>query len=384
VVGGRTGYFTLARYLNDGSLDPSFGSGGIVRTPEFPDEVAALTLGSDGSIVIAGYECCAFVKVFILARYLGDGSLDPSFGDGGVVRTPVSSPSSHRGEPYALALLPDGRIAAGGLSEVGDPLTMVFTLAQYLNDGSLDPSFGTGGIVQTPIGAGSSGILALALQSDGSLVAGGFSVITDHYAFGLARYLGDGSLDPSFGTAGIVQTDVGPSGLTTVHSLALQPDGAIVAGGNSGSFDGEVFTLTRYFSDGTLDLSFGASGIVQTPIGDSAIISSIALQPDGSIVAGGGSGAQFLTPKGFTLARYLGDGSLDPSFGLGGIVVTPIDQYAHLYSLALQPDGKIVAAGDDGSIGNYVNLARYIGAPDSSTAPGGAAAASSRLVSRPR
>ena len=139
-VGGRHRGFAVARYLSNGSLDPSFGSGGIVETVigDFGERVTALTLGSDGSIVIAGYEPGAFVKVFVLARYLSDGTLDPSFGDGGVVRTPISST---RAEPNALALLPDGRIVAGGLSDVSGPPYDVFTLARYLGDGSLDSSF---------------------------------------------------------------------------------------------------------------------------------------------------------------------------------------------------------------------------------------------------
>jgi uncharacterized delta-60 repeat protein len=207
--------------------------------------------------------------------------------------------------------------------------TADFALARYHADGSLDATFGTGGIVRTPIG-GVAFAFALLLQPDGKLVAAGFQGFTSTIA--LARYHADGSLDAGFGTGGIVLTPIGTG--AGASALVLQPDGKLVAAGGALAGGPSDFALVRYHADGSLDPTFGTGGIVLTAFGSDAGASSLVLQPDGKLVAAGAD---------FVLARYHADGSLDATFGTGGIVRTAISAGAN--ALVLQPDGKLVAAG---------------------------------------
>jgi uncharacterized delta-60 repeat protein len=340
------GFTSVIRYEQNGSLDPSFGAGGIVTNSAA--RFNALVLQPDGEIVAAGSAFDPPVPgVFELDRYLPNGSLDPAFGSGGVVRTPIFS--GYQPEIHALALQPDGKIVAAG----GDGAR--FTLARYLPDGSLDLSFGAGGIVTTTAAAGMA--QAVALQPDGNILAAGGSA--------LVRYKPNGSLDPSFGTGGIVTT----SGIWESNGLVLQPDAKIVvAGASSSSLLGEAFGLARYNPDGSLDSSFGADGQVATDVwaGDA---SSVALQADGDIVAAGpgslDSGPN-AAPYQFALIRYRANGSLDTGFGRCGRVMTRIGSGnfpgAGADALAIQPDGKMVAAGFsfDGTSYRFA-LARYLG-----------------------
>src|SRR5262245_32550126 len=137
-----------------GMLDPSFDGDGMVVTPAVPDpdvgsagHAKAVVYQPDGKIVVAG-DVFAFFGQVVLARYRRDGSLDPAFGTGGIVHTPIPN-----AEVHALLLQPDGKLVAGGTGGK-------FLLVRYLPDGSLDPTFGTGGIVRTPFGATSTDAVA--------------------------------------------------------------------------------------------------------------------------------------------------------------------------------------------------------------------------------
>lgn len=200
--------------------------------------------------------------------------------------------------------------------------------------GALDPSFGSAGAVLTTIASGSTAATALAVQPDGKILAGGETAVGSVEEFALARYNLDGSLDASFGSGGKVTTAIGAGSLA--NALVLQPNGKIIAAGGSS----EDFAVARYNPDGSLDTSFGTGGKVTTPIptayGGEAY--AAALQTDGKIVVGGSSGDN----RDFVIARYNPNGSLDTSFGTGGIVTTAT---GYVRALALQPDGKIVAVG---------------------------------------
>jgi uncharacterized delta-60 repeat protein len=353
--------FTLARYEPNGSLDPTFGSGGIVRTPiGIASAVAyAVVLQPDGKIVVAGRSQSASQQ-FTIARYNADGSLDTDFGNGGIVTTAVGASYD---EANAVVLQPDGKILAGGDSYDGSHY--VFALARYNPDGSLDTGFGGSGtgIVTTPFGSNGSGYLnALALQPDGKILAAGNSWNGSQTVFTLARYNPDGSLDSTaFGVGGIVTTPIADG--AGIQALVLQPDGKIIAAGSSWDGTNDEFALARYGLNGSLDQSFGSGGSVDTAIGSgSASAYAVVLQPDGRIVVAGGSqsGSQSL----ITLDRYNPDASLDATFGNGGILTTPIGiGGASARGLALQPDGKIVAAGGvgyNGAPGAFA-LVRYLG-----------------------
>jgi uncharacterized delta-60 repeat protein len=192
-----------------------------------------------------------------------------------------------------------------------------------------------------------------------------------------------GDLDPTFGIAGMVTIDVNHS-TDIANAVAIQADGKLVVVGTSykqNDFSDEDFVVTRYNSDGTLDTTFGRGGKVRTDFpGLAAVPSSVVIQPDGKIVVAGGAFPLFTFLGNFEVVRYNANGSLDRSFGNGGIVTTNFPEGSYADAVALQPDGKIIAAGTvfvDFIIGESSNtdfaLARYNpdGTPDTSFGNGG-------------
>jgi uncharacterized delta-60 repeat protein len=207
-------------------------------------------------------------------------------------------------------------------------------LARYNPDGSLDPSFGTEGRVPPEVGAWGSTASALAIQQDGKIVVAGIAYCVRSNDFALRRYNADGSLDTAFGTDGKVITDLS-GGYDEAFDVAIQEDGKLVVAGVALS----NFALVRYNLDGSLDSSFGAGGKVVTPL-RSIGAHALALQPDGKIITAGNSEGDF------ALVRHNPNGSLDSNFGAGGTVTTSIGAgIALAYTLATQRDGKIMAAG---------------------------------------
>jgi len=355
--------FCLVRYLPSGALDTSFGSSGtIVTAIGTGRDVArarALALQPDGKIVAAGECSDSFKTYFCLARYLPSGALDTSFGLGGTI---LSASGTNYGYANAVALQPDGKIVAAGSCDNGSSAD--FCLARYLPSGALDTSFNATGRAITAIGASYDFAKALALQPDGKIVAAGVCSNSSNEDFCLARFLTSGALDTSFGTGGKVLSAIGASHDDS-SALAIQPDGKIVAAG--GCRDGSHhldFCLARFLTSGALDTSFNTTGTVITAIGASNDVAyALAVQPDGKIVAAGGcdNGSH----ENFCLARYLPSGTLDTTFGSGGTVTSAIATSENrALALALQPDGKIVAAGYcwNGS-GTDFCLARYEGGP---------------------
>lgn len=346
------GRFALTRHNADGTPDPTFGEDGLVTTPinnMDPDlqwsEAQAVALQPDGRIVVVGsswrgWENCCW---FTVARYNTDGTLDASFGDGdGRVFTDFGGPDEARD----VAVQPDGRIVVAGTS--GGRVA----LARYNADGSPDTAFGGGdGSVTTDpapnLDEGGDGS-ALALQPDGKILVGG-QVGTTRFDFVVLRYTASGTLDTAFSGDGIERTDFGD--YESVHGLAVQPDGKIVAAGGSGG----RFALARYQPGGALDTGFDGDGRVLTSGGGGA--SGLALQPgDGRIVVAGSNG-----PGGdFAVLRYNPDGSQDSGFGTGGVATADFGGADAAQGLALQPDGKIVAAGWGGPNSDFA-LARFEG-----------------------
>jgi uncharacterized delta-60 repeat protein len=342
--------FGLARYNANGALDRSFGTDGKVTTNIIgsisPDEANALVQQTDGKLVAAGRTLGPIgVFDFALARYSPDGTLDPSFGSGGIVTTDIAGTSDNA---YALVRQADGKLVAAGSTdniETGSD----FALARYNPDGTLDPGFGVGGTVTTDIASNINEARALVRQADGKLVAAGFAVgLTGTFDFALARYNPDGTLDAGFGTGGAVTTDIA-GGDDFAHALAVQADGKLVAAGVAPTATGSAFALARYNPDGTLDPSFGTGGTVTTDLNGGA--NALVVQVDGKLVAAGVAGNDF------ALARYNPNGTLDASFGTGGTVTTDFAGTSdNAFALAVQADGKLVAAGGTGSA---FALARY-------------------------
>jgi uncharacterized delta-60 repeat protein len=316
-----------------GGLDASFGVEGrqivhfINRQARFGAidraHPQAVVVQPDGKIVVAGYAYIDFTDAaFALARFNPDGSFDQTFGTGGVVTTHLSK----NDEAYALALQPDGKIVAAGSSYTcPDTLPCYdFALVRYNPDGTLDPTFDGDGKVTTAFGSPELAEEAheVLIQPDGKIVAVGLQV---NDKFALARYNPNGSLDETFGDGGRVLTNFG-SARSLAFAAVLQPDGKIVAAGDAfvpgTSSD---FALARYNTDGSLDPTFGVGGKVTTDFNRTFedFARALILQPDGKIVAGGWSNENCVTCGGdgdSALARYNPDGTLDLTFGVGGRV----------------------------------------------------------------
>ena len=275
------------------------------------------------------------------------GGRDAAFGRAGTVRTNFTPRDDHAND---VAIQADGKILAVGLANSGPQGRRgTFAIARYNPDGTLDPSFGGDGKVETNFTPWDDHANGVAIQIDGKIVAVGVG----NSKFALARYNPDGTPDTSFDGDGKVLTY--PVGGAT--GVAIQADGKIVAAGE-GSFGGQLFAVARYNPDGTLDTSFGGDGRVLNDFGGLGFAFDVAIQADGKIVAAGGGG---LGAPSFALTRYNPDGSLDPSFGGDGQVITGFPTRPYFYStaegLAIQADGKIVAVGTVNDVGFAV--ARY-------------------------
>ncbi|HLB61452.1 MAG TPA: delta-60 repeat domain-containing protein [Actinomycetota bacterium] len=325
-----------------GDLDTSFGGNGKVLT--WPRRtVSALASGvaiqADGKIVAAGRaEGSRVGEAFALARYNTDGTLDATFGGDGKVLTPGGTAS-------AVAIQTDGKIVAAGEFSGG------FALARYKTNGTLDATFGGDGRVRTRLAAGGASASAVSIQSDGRIVAAGVSFALEGAGFALARYNTDGTRDATFGGDGKVRTRF--RGEALADALAVQSDGRIVVAGGLFTFPGSALALARYNVDGTLDATFGGDGKVLNPDGGA---SALAIQPNGKVVVGGSSGG-----AGFALFRHRRNGSLDETFGGDGEVLTRFATGdAGLHAVSIQTDGRIVASGEvsNDTEGRFA-LARY-------------------------
>jgi len=294
----------------------------------------AVAIQSDGKIVVAGSAYGANYCDFALVRYNPDGSLDESFDGDGIVTTDFNQ-SLELG--FAVLIQPDNKIVVAGTT-YSINTGYEFAVARYNPDGSLDTTFSSDGKVTTGFTYTSEIGHGVTLQPDGKLVVVG-ETSSGHDDFILARFNANGTLDTSFDMDGKVVTDF--FGETDRgYAITTQPDGKIIAIGYANTTTSSDFALARYNTDGSLDTSFGTDGLVTSDfleLGNFAY--AVVLQPDGKIVVAGESSYNF------TLARYNTDGSLDITFDDNGWVITDFGNGSIGWAVALQADGKIVVAG---------------------------------------
>ncbi|MBK8979513.1 MAG: hypothetical protein IPM29_26735 [Planctomycetes bacterium] len=338
------GDFLLARYDSDGSPDMTFGVAGLVTTDfaNVDEGAAAAAIQVDGKIVVAGRRSAPNGDDFALVRYNPDGTLDSSFGSGGLVTTDFGFSSD---QANAVAIGADGRIVAVGNTSgnAGD-----FALACYNPDGSLDTTFGSTGRVTTQFGASYDMANAVTIQADGRIIAAGqsYDLNTHRANFALARYNADGTLDGSFGDGGKVTTAFGPDSL--VMAAVLQGDERIVVAGRMGSSDPD-FALARYHTDGSLDTTFGIGGKVTTPAPQWESANALAIDVYGRIVAAGQVRTPLYWTNDFVVVRYTPNGSLDTTFGSGGRVSTDfVSSDDGASAVTIQADGGVIAVGSAG------------------------------------
>src|SRR3954464_4883597 len=337
-----------------GDLDTTFGGDGIVRTDvtRAEDDGFAVAIQSDGKIVVAGEAGSAGRNPrFAIVRYDTSGSVDPTFGNGdGLVTIDFSR---HDDFPYAVRIQGNGKIVLAGAAAYNTHDSR-FALARLKPDGSRDSKFSGDGKVVTNVTPSYDWANGMALQPNGKIVVvGSVSAGPNNGKIGVLRYRPDGSLDPTFGGDG-----VGRNAPTSIYddgfAIGIEDDGQIIVAGGAG-FEGpnERFVALAYQPDGSLDPTFGGDGKVFTDLTpDADAPFGLAIQSDGNIVVAGGAALGDNTDPEFALVRYQRDGSLDPTFRGDGTVLTNFtsgDDGA--YSVAIAPDGRIVAAGGAGGGG---------------------------------
>ncbi|MGB8983792.1 MAG: hypothetical protein WCC12_18120 [Anaerolineales bacterium] len=402
-----------------GTLDPTFGTSGVVVTDlGGPSDTGInIVLQPDGKIILLGSanldENNPYYTTSILVRYNSNGTLDTTFGTGGTMSVDI------RG--FSIALQTDGKLIVGG-SVQGD-----CAIARYTSNGTLDSTFGTNGVATAGFDNDFNILFGdLATQSDGKIVVVGTEETGGHhYPSLIARFNENGTLDEDFrikifdgvdfpgslqhylravalqsdgkiimtgdmiseeGEANItlgrlttgpdpwLDTTFGTNGHGTVvtpldgfqhgrGALAIQTDGKIVIAGTIYNSDlSNSLILARYTSSGTLDTTLAGSGIVITDLGQNEAGNDLAIQRDGKIIVAGTSSGE--GSSNLLLVRYNSDGSLDTSFGDAGKVLSDLGGSDSALGMALQPDGKVLAAG--AKDGDAV-LARYGGTPPPTT-----------------
>lgn len=325
-MGGGNGQTAVIRYLPNGALDTSFSGDGIATA--FTGTGTAGALQPDGKPVVAGNSAAGLQVV----RYNADGTLDTSFGGDGQATTSFTGGINAR----AVMIQPDGKIVvAGYLSFTSGDLRDIM-LARFETDGTLDMTFGTGGTAIIDLTPNATEVVFDAvLLSDGKIVIVGQKNDTIGFAdFLVARFNTDASVDTTFGTNGFTTVAVAPSNNDLADSVAIAPDGKIVVGGIYTDFAvSNAPALVRLTPDGALDSTFDGDGIL-TPTSVNRPV-AVLVQSNGKILTAGPNGSVA------GISKYNVDGTLDTSFSTDGRITF----LGSPTSLAIQPDGKILASG---------------------------------------
>ncbi len=356
---GANNDFAVVRYNPNGTLDTTFNGSGTVLTPiSLEDEAYSIAIQNDGKFILAGQTYNGVRGDIALVRYNADGSLDHAFGTAGKVIIPATSGSSLA---RSVAVDPNGMIAVAGHGFNGST-TDIITVRLNPN-GSLDPGFdgetGTGnGIVTTVVGPGTDQAYGVAIQPDGRIVVGGFYTNAGDPDTVVMRFATDGRLDTSFGLNGLSQHAFSPDADEAL-SLALAPDGKIVIAGCIRFGPPNDFFIARFLENGAMDTAFGIDGSLTVPFSSTADIAlGVAVQPDGKVVAAGfGSNG---VNNDFAIVRTTANGTLDVTFGGDGTVLTMVGDATDVANgVAIAPDGGIIAVGR--TVGFFANfgLVRY-------------------------
>ncbi len=368
VVAGQTGSgsagdLLVLRYKTDGTLDRSFSNDGIAvysGDSGSEDIGRAVAIQNDGKAVVAGQTSNGANSDLLVLRYKSDGSLDSSFSGDGVAVYSGAADSNDIGR--AVAIQGDGKIVVVGQTSNGANNNLL--ILRYTSSGSLDTTFGTAGVVNFG-GSGNESGRSVLIQPNGMIVVAGVRSNGTDTDLLLLRYTESGSLDTTFGSGGVVAYDSGNA--DAANAIALQPDGKIVVAGSSSNGSKDTVLLARFSAGGALDTAFSGDGIVRFNSGAAGndAGNAVAVQSDNKVVVAGiANGSDVL------LLRYREDGTLDSSFSGNG--VARFDGSADTAdagnALVLQPDGKIVVVG---ASDNDVLVLRYIGQKVSVLSPQG-------------
>jgi len=369
---GSSQNVAVARYLPNGQLDESFGTGGLFHLDidGGTDSVAAIKALSDRSLVVGATLTTDAHADFGVVKLRPDGSLDPTFGEAdagstrrGYVRLDIGGENIHD-EVAAVATQSDGRIVVAGITRVLHQNGFLYSqvaLARFSANGDLDTSFGAGaGFVVLPPFLGDDGdiLTGIALDQAGHLGADDRIVLVG-YTFArnnafIARLNADGSPDDGFGSNGRVTIQAGnsggqPTGVSILSAARIARDGKLVVLGEGGD---RGLTLMRYGANGAPDATFGNGGRVTVKYSVSSDYdepAALALQGNGKIVAAGYATNRVTGAphKDFYVVRLLADGAVDTGFGDGeGRVVAQVsDQDDEAFAVAVEPSGNLLAGG---------------------------------------
>jgi len=339
--------FSVLGFTPAGALDGTFGTGGITTTAT-GGFASAVAIQTDDRIVVAGSADGSGNAKFAVVRYDANGTLDGTFGIGGIATVDIGPLDTNFEGATAVAIQTDGSIVVAGHRHEGSgPIVQRIEVVRLLGNGTLDATFGTGGIVQIPL-SGWSHAAAVAIQPDDKIVVAGHTYVPyfsgNIQAFLVLRLDSGGALDSGFDSDGIVVAGPGPEGSRVATGLALQPDDKIVIGG----FAGSNVAALRYLPSGSPDGAFGTGGLAKTQYEnyDFAFINDLVLRPDGKIVLTGGVRRNGSSNSDTALVRFNDDGSVDTTFtptGRARIVIGA--RYSAANGVAQQSDGKIVVAG---------------------------------------
>jgi uncharacterized delta-60 repeat protein len=364
----RPEWMAVARFLPDGALDPEFGVDGwaIVDVPGCATVANAVAVQTDGRIVLAGQalDFESGSKDFAIVRLTKDGTVDTSFGQGGVVLTDFLGGTDDGA--FAVSIQSNGRIVAAGYTTEPENLPSpskarkrrskaqtdavaraeYVALARYTKTGRLDRTFGEGGVSITPLDGDRACAYGLAVQATGKLIAAGFarSSPAEGSNFVCLRYHGNGRPDRTFGHNGVATVDLDMNE-EVARAVALQDDDKIVlAGSNTDQASNEsCVALVRFDARGRLDRGF-TSRAAHVPTLIAGAANSVVIQSDGAILAAG-----YATVDGsdkFALFRYDEDGSPDTAFGVDGVKLVDMGGLIdRAQAIAIDSLARIVLAG---------------------------------------
>lgn len=347
--------YVAAQQTGPAMLDPGFGSGGVLTTAISSNYNLAndVEIQSDGKIIIVGDGIIDYENGYCtIVRYNYDGSLDESFNNSGIVTTTIGQRSLCTG----VALQDDGKIVTVGASRETIDGRWNSLVMRYEGDGRLDQSFGNSGVVTTTFGDLDNIAEDVLIQPDGKILAVGYEVIIGSgFHSTLMRYDTDGSLDTSFNATGIVTTSI-YEGMGIISDGVLQTDGKIlVVGSQTDSGLLNDLVLIRYDENGGLDQEFQNSGIITASTqGYMEGVWSITISSDQKIIVAG------KISQTLGLLRFNNDGGLDTSFNHTGMVTTPIGYASNAFDVGIQKHGKILVVGEsEDQDRNYFTMVQY-------------------------
>jgi uncharacterized delta-60 repeat protein len=350
VWGDKRNDFGLGRLLPNGSFDSTFSGDGrlfLDLGDHRLDQLLSLDIRPDGRIVTFGLSevINPHAYVFGLVQFRGDGTVDSTFGNNGVVKTRFTNFNV----PTGMKVQPDGKMLTIGYAQTAN--TDIGILARYLADGQLDTTFNNDGIIYENLIGFDVRVHELDIQPDGKIVTAGLTQFQVDVDYVMYRYLPDGSTDSTFGVNGFVKAEFIDGYNSEIYDLTILPDGKILIVGHV--IYPNVELLARFNQDGSPDTSFGANGVLTLPISDQiSNVNALHVLPDGSILLTG-EVISTMTESYIYLARLLENGMLDSSFGIDGLQLTNIlppgeDTQESANVILLQPDGKIILIGSAG------------------------------------